>query len=392
MQQFPPPGSHLNRRPGPGRIASPLAPGQAGVQGPTGPLGKQTPGQAGVQPLAKQAAKLPAAPRPAPRAPAPVLLFSLEKTMKYLRSAAMSRAMAESCNLEWKTYDDSMVINAIYALMPWKEKPGSVEMKMAGKEELGERYGHYLRKYVTNWTTAMFMGPVAVKTCLDRIDLQRERDRAHIAQVAQDVREINAEVANQLGDSIKVLASIKLASTILVAGISGGAAVASVAYIGTPLYAGLSASAGTLGAINTAYSITGSIVSNWYKSPTAKAVGVTVEGVKAAGGKIGGDVGEAIFKGGKAAMEGSEAGMSIAAARMNQAREGFMNAARHRGRANARRAFEKGAQQMTQAVEGVNQARRTMSLGSKVVVGAAVFFAAVDIYQGIGEFSEDISD
>ena len=191
MQQFPPPGSHLNRRSGPGRIASPPAPGTAGAQPPTQ--------------IAKQAAKLPAAPRPEPK-PVPVLLFSMENTMKFLKSAAMCRAMAESCTLEWKSYDDSMVINAIYTLMPWYEKPGSVDVKMAGKEELGARYTFWLKKFVTRWTASMSMGALSAKTCLDRIEAQRQKDRAHIAQVAQDAREINAEVANQLGDSIKVLA------------------------------------------------------------------------------------------------------------------------------------------------------------------------------------------
>jgi len=136
MQQFPPPGSHLNRRPGP--LPSPLAP-------------------------------------PAP--PPPVLLFDLDTTMRFLRSASLCRAMAESCNLEWKTYDDSMVINAIYTLMPWKEKPGGVDVKMASKAELQERYGWYLQRMVSNWTTAMFMGPASVKAFLDKVDAQRNRDR-----------------------------------------------------------------------------------------------------------------------------------------------------------------------------------------------------------------------
>jgi len=391
MQKFPPPGSHLNRRPGPGRIASPLAPRTAGVQPPTTPAAKQAPGIAGVQPLAKQAAKLPAAPRPEPK-PVPVLLFSMDKTMKYLKSAAMCRAMAESCNLEWKSYDDSMVINAIYKLMPWKDKPGSVDVKMAGKEELGERYGFWLKKFVSRWTASMSMGPLAAKTCMDGFERQKERDRAHIAHVAQDARDINAEVANQLGDSIKVLATVKLASTILVAGISGGAAMASVAYIGTPLYAGLAAGATKLGAINTGYSILGSVISNWNEGAKAQAVGVSWEGGKAIGGKIGSDAGEAIFGFGKAAAEGSEAAMSIAAARMNQARQGFMNAARHRGRAGASRAFRKGAEQMAGAVEGVKQARGAMATGARVVVVSAAIFSLIDIGQGINEFTKDIAD
>ncbi|MBA3975914.1 MAG: hypothetical protein C0504_17040 [Candidatus Solibacter sp.] len=304
----------------------------------------------------------------------------------------MCRAMAESCNLEWKSYDDSMVINAIYRLMPWKEKPGTVDVKMAGKEELGERYAFWLKKFVTRWTASMSMGALSAKTCLDRIEAQKQKDRAHIAQVAQDAYEINAEVAGQLGDSIRTLARIKLASTILVAGISGGAAMASVAYIGAPAYAGLAAGAAKLGMVNTGYSVLGSIVSNWNEGGKAVGVGVTIESAKAVGGKIGGDVGEAIFQGGRAALEGSEAGMSIAAARMNQARHGFMNAARHKGRANAARQFAKGAQQMSGAVEGAKQARGAMAMGAKAIVVSAAIFSLVDIGQGIYDYTNDVAD
>ncbi|HNY40617.1 MAG TPA: hypothetical protein PKJ41_09485 [Bryobacteraceae bacterium] len=81
MQQFQPPGSHLNQRPG----------------------------------------------------PIPVLLLGFEST----------------------------VLNAIYALLPWKEKPGGVELKMARGDELGERYGYHLSKLVSDWTTSMCQGAAA---------------------------------------------------------------------------------------------------------------------------------------------------------------------------------------------------------------------------------------
>jgi hypothetical protein len=321
-----------------------------------------------------------------------VLLLGYESTMRFLKSAALGRAMAESCTLEWKTYDESMVLNAMYALMPWKEKPGNVELKMARGDELGERYGHYLRKYVSGWTTAMLQGAAATKTYLDRVDAMRGQDRAHIAQVSADVREINAEVAGELTSAVNTLAGIKLASTIAIAALSGGASIYAVGALGSAGAAGAAGMAATAGLVNTAYSITGSLVSNWHKAAGARAVGVTIEGMKAAGGKLAGDAGEKMFTQGAAMAAANQSAMLAAAEKMTQARNGFMSAVRHRGRANSLRAIGRAADDVSTAARNINQGRAAMSAGSRLAVGAAIFFAAVDVVQGIGEYQEDTAD
>lgn len=353
MLQFPPPGSHLNRRPGP--IPSPLAP------------------------------------RRMPE-PVPVLLLGFERTMNYLRSAALGRAMAESCTLEWKSYDESTVLNAIYTLLPWKEKPGSVEMKMARGDELGERYGHHLRHLVSGWTTAMFHGAVATKTFLDRVESRKARDAAHIEQVAQDVREINAQVVGELTSAINNLAAIKLGSTIAIAALSGGASIYAVGLLGTAGAASAAAVAATAGMINTAYSVTGSLISNWHKAASAKVVGVTIEGAKAVGGKLAGDAGENMFKQGAAMVAANQEAMIAAAEKMTLARNGFISAVRHKSRAHSLRAMAKAGDEVNAAARNMQQGRAAMGAGSRLAVGAAIFFAAVDVIQGICEYQEDTAD
>jgi len=312
--------------------------------------------------------------------------------MKFLRSAALGRAMAESCTLEWKSYDESRVLNAIYALMPWKEKPGSVEMKMARGDELGERYGHHLTQLVSGWTTAMFQGAPATKTFLDRVENRKERDQLHIAQVAQDVREINADVVGELTSAIHTLAAVKLGSTIAIAALSGGASIYAVGMLGTAGAAGAAAMAATAGLVNTAYSVTGSLISNWYKAASAKVVGVTIEGAKAVGGKLAGDAGEKMFKQGAAMVAANQQAMLAAAEKMTLARNGFMSAVRHKSRAHSLRAMAKAGDDVSTAARSIQQGRAAMSAGSRVAVGAAIFFAAVDVIQGIGEYQEDTAD
>jgi hypothetical protein len=312
--------------------------------------------------------------------------------MKFLRSAALSRAMAESCTLEWKTYDESMVLNAMYALMPWKEKPGSVELKMARGDELGDRYAAHLVKLVSGWTTAMHQGAAATKSYLDKVDARREGDRAHIASVAADVQQINAEVAGELTSAIGNLAAIKLTSTIAIAALSGGASIYAVGALGSAGAAGAAATAAGAGLVNTAYSFTGSLVSNWHKGAGATAVGVTVEGAKAAGGKLAGDAGEKMFQQGAAMVAANQSTMLGAMERMRSAQNGFMNAVRHRGRANSLRAMGRAADDVAGAARNMQQGRAAMSAGSRVMVGAAIFFAAVDVVQGIGEYQEDTAD
>lgn len=312
--------------------------------------------------------------------------------MNFLRSAALGRAMAESCTLEWKTYDESMVLNAIYALMPWKEKPGSVELKMARGDELGERYATHLVKLVSGWTTAMSQGAAATKTYMDRVDGMRGRDRAHVSQVAADVQEINAEVAGALTSAIGTLAAIKLTSTIAIAALSGGAAICAVGALGSAGAAGAAATAATAGVVNTAYSVTGSLVSNWYKAASAKVVGVTIEGAKAAGGKLAGDAGEKMFQQGAAMLAANQATMLGAVEKMRSAQNGFMNAARHKSRASSLRAVGRAADEVSGAARNMQQGRAAMGAGSRIMVGAAIFFAAVDVVQGIGEYQDDTAD
>jgi hypothetical protein len=306
-------------------------------------------------------------------------LFELRRTLDFLSSAALTRALAESCSLSWKTYDDSLFLNAVYTLMPWKDKPGAAEMQMSRRSEVEDRYDLIYRRMVDAWHEAMKQGPDACHRLLSRIEQTRDKDRAHMDAVASDVRDINREVVEELGIAIRRCAQIKLASTIAVAACSGGASL--YASAGTAAAAGIA---------NTGYSIATSLITNWDKAPSAKIIGVSVEAGKYAGNAAADVIGDKWIR--EAAAATHEQVLAESLKRMEQARSGFCNAVRHRGRANSVRAFGRAADDATAAARNLNQANSQIARGTRLKVGAAIFFTAVDILQGIDEYLEDVAD
>jgi hypothetical protein len=244
---------------------------------------------------------------------------------------------------------------------------------------------------VSGWTTAIYHGSVATKTFLDTVESRKARDAAHIEQVAQDVREINAQVVGELTSAINTLAAIKLGSTIAIAALSGGASIYAVGLLGTAGAASAAAVAATAGMINTAYSVTGSLISNWHKAASAKVVGVTIEGAKAVGGKLAGDAGENMFKQGAAMVAANQEAMIAAAEKMTLARNGFMSAVRHKSRAHSLRAMAKAGDEIVCVLAPSDREVNWKKLANAAGAKSAAMMGAADadrfraLFRAIGE-------
>jgi hypothetical protein len=232
-----------------------------------------------------------------------------DKVVHLLCGAALTRAMAESATLEWKTYDESTLINVLYSLGSiWgKEKPGYAEVSIKSRQQLLPRYDEVLTQYMKNFATAMGSGPAQMHSCLERIERIRNLDREKLDAVARDAREINSEVAAELGEFVRQLAVVRAASTITLTLLGGGIAAYSIALgtgaaLGAAGYAaaaqGFAATAATAGNIGLGYSISGAVVNSWYEVPSCNTAAITAAGelVKAKAWDLPGKLGEKIVE------------------------------------------------------------------------------------------------
>jgi len=209
-----------------------------------------------------------------------------DKVLRMLSGAALTHAIAESATLEWKTYDDSTLINALYSLGSlWgKEKPGYAEVRMSTREQVLPRYDEILNRYLNTFVGAMGQGPAGIHSCLGRIEHIRDLDREKIDAVVRDALEINREVATELGEFVQQLAVVRAAATIALTLLGGGVALYSMALgtgaaLGTAGYAvaaeGFAATASAAGSVGLGYGITGALVKSWHEVPSCGALVIT---------------------------------------------------------------------------------------------------------------------
>jgi hypothetical protein len=309
--------------------------------------------------------------------PVPLVVMDLDPTLKFLRSASMTRAMAESTSLEWKTYDDSTVINALYTVFFWKEKPGFAEVNTATGEKLRTRHAQILDGYVDKWLATLGQGPSPMKQYLDHLAKIRASDHENIDFIFREAREINKMVTDQLRTTIRTLAGVKLAGTIAVAALGGYAAIA----IG-------GATATVAGGVSAAYSVTGAVIKEWNSVPTGQVMAVGKELGKYGAGEYGGQLAEeTLKKAGESSalyqkmLEKAERGIAHHSRTVQEAAK-----QRVRNKA-ARKLVEKQAQQAT-AQQGLQQAARTAQIGKGLKVGVPVVFALWDMIEGVSDFNE----
>ncbi|MBK7927538.1 MAG: hypothetical protein IPJ98_08600 [Bryobacterales bacterium] len=143
-----------------------------------------------------------------------------------IKAAALTHAIAETARMEWKSYDESTVLNALYALGSlWgKERPGSVDVHVASAREVLPRYEQVLDQYLSALVRSLAQGPVEVHNCLHRIERIHDIDRDKVQSMLQDGHLINQRVALELGEVVQQLAAIRAASTIAFTLLGGGVA------------------------------------------------------------------------------------------------------------------------------------------------------------------------
>jgi hypothetical protein len=321
----------------------------------------------------------------------PMAVLELPATLQFICSCALSRALAESVRIEWKTYDGSRVLNAIYTLLPWKERPGYADFHMSTRKEVEGRYVQIAQMMTASWLGTIPKGPRAMHEYLEKLKGMRERDRANIEAAARDAREVNRQVVDDINTTIRVLQGIKLASTVAVVGMSAGVALG-FGFGGITL----GASAGTFGAVNTGYSITCSVIKTWNDVPSAKVVGIGTEVGKAVAGEASDRYGASLIS--KAAEQIGLQETLIGECRRKIDMYGRVNnntiSQRLAGHARAKSYVQQA--NLSQAQQGLQSAQqqqlqKTAAAGALKTV-TVVFFAAWDILAEASDFRDTWND
>lgn len=343
-------------------------------------------------------------------APAPhanIVCYDLPAISRFFRSVALSVAIQQTTQMEWVTYRDSKVLNAVYTVLFWKEPPGTAEVTMANRAVVQAKTDQMHEQFLRIWIDRLATGgPQAAHEYVTRMERLRDAAREAVQEIFRSASAINNEVIGQTNDAIVALARIKLAATVGVAVIGGavGVAYAAAAVGGGAAAAGgisllgvqAGASATTFGVAGLGASLTNSIIKNWEQAPTA-----TVAAINADTGK---DVGKYVASEGAGAvaslqlvkaLEGMGRSDQILRSLQGEiekqsaklAQEGLKRSA-------ARRAGNRLATAQAQAaLRTAEQAgfRQTARVAGTAMRGIPVVFAAWDILDAITDYNQTVA-
>ncbi|RYH10635.1 hypothetical protein [Tropicimonas sp. IMCC6043] len=331
-----------------------------------------------------------------------VMCYDFWAISRFFRSCALAVATQQTTQIEWQTYKDSSVLNAVYSVLFWKEPPGTVAVKTATKAEIERRADDMHMDFMLNWIRILAeQGPQAAHSYVTRMERVRDVARDAVQELFREAHDINAEIAGVTNEAIRDLARIKLGAQVgvavlgavvgvgfVAAAAGGGTAGASLTILGVEAGAGGTA----FGVAGAAHSVTHSVIKNWEAGPNAQVAGISMEAGKAVTSEVGGNIaGRSMEK----ALEGTVKSQQIIRSCEGQIRkyserltqEGLKKAARRKaqnivGANTARVASEKAA------IQGYG---RTASNAARVGMTIPVLFAAWDVWDAVGDYNETLA-
>lgn len=323
------------------------------------------------------------------------MCYDLPTISRFFRSCALTIATEQTVSVQWTTYRDSSVLNAIYAVMFWKEPPGLAEVKAGSREAVERKTDELHERYLLAWIGKLALaGPGVAQHYVEDMVRLREQAKQSVQGLFRDVSGINAEVMGETRQAISELAAIKLSAQVGVAVIG---AVAGLAFVGagagaTALGLQLGASAGGFTAVGAANAYAHSLIRNWEGGMAAQVVGISSEtgkiAVSGAGGALSKRALERALQGSaKSAhiIRSAEGEIAKYSARLSQ--EGLRKAA-------AAKAIDIVASRTAQ-VQAQTAAQAGFQTAAKVAtrVGQTVpvVFAALDIWDAVADYRTTVA-
>lgn len=195
-----------------------------------------------------QGFEAPAAAAPAGRAVNVLLLDGIALAALF-RSVAYAKSLQKGTRIEWKEYTESTVLNAIYTLMPWKGRPGWVEVDTPTHARIERDAKEDVRKMWRAFLGKLEEGPEPATRYLEHLQSLRDDCLEFVQGTFREAAALNAAVTKEAGDGIKKLATIKLASDVTIA-------------VFAPF------------AVSIGYVVTTNLIKEWSKASSADAVAI----------------------------------------------------------------------------------------------------------------------
>lgn len=337
-----------------------------------------------------------------PASPVPTICYDLRAISRFFRSCALSTAIQQTTHLQWVTYRDSKVLNAVYTVLFWKEPPGTAEVTQGTSAEINRLTDQLHERYLLAWVRKLACeGPGSAQHYVAEMTSLRDYSRRATLEVYSDASQINAEVARETKAAIENLARIKLTAQVGVALIGGVAGIAfvSAAAAGAAGGAGmtilgLEAGAGgtAFAAAGTAHSVIHSVIKTWEGGGGAKVAAVSTDLGKSVASEGGGHwAGHGLEK----ALAGSERAEQIIRSAEGEIRKwsqklaegGLRKAAQRKGAGIVARQTAN-VQAQTAARQSFQKGAVTMARVGKVI---PVVFAAWDILDAVGDYNDTMN-
>ena len=312
--------------------------------------------------------------------PVAVACMDLKHLTGYFRSIGLAIAIQGNTRAEWKDYDESTVLNIAYGLVPWMQKPGTVEVSQNwGKirKEADERGQKLVLTFLDKMATK---GPATAYDYAAQMQAVKQHALMATRDLFKEVGEINREIAGMAGQGARNMATIQLGATLTLAGI--GCALGLGAIV-VPAKTALAATGVGLG-----YNIAGTFIKDAGQLSNAGAVAITTEVGKAATG-TGMDMSKGIVKGTLA----SHADVNTKALEAAQKKVAELNAAIERKRSASKiskltRKAEAPKQVVAQAGKQLAVNKNVAMAGKAVSKGVPVIFFAHDVWNAYSDWAD----
>jgi hypothetical protein len=207
----------------------------------------------------------------------PILAVDSDQLHRFLRSVAITKAQDRHLQMKWQPYNDSAVINAIYTVLFWAQKPGVMDANIGDPKQVQKEADGDTDELLNQFAAKVSGGPPALKDFLETQARTRATCLARTQAKFAEVNTINAEVRAETARGVVALARIKLGADLLLQGLG----MISGKTIGTRRLQV---------AVGLGYDVITGLVESWDKTPSAKVIAVS----KPVGREVGKHVSEKI--------------------------------------------------------------------------------------------------
>lgn len=337
----------------------------------------------------------------------PVMCYDLHAISRFFRSCALAMAVQQTTKMQWETYRDSSVLNAVYTVMFWKEPPGQVEVKTGTKTEIDRKTDQYHEEFLLIWLRKLFVeGPIAAHEYVRRMERVRGFARDAVQDIFIDAGSINDEVIGQTSEAISRLAKIKLASQVgvavigavtgvgFVAAAAGGTAAGAGAAGAGLTILGLEAGAGAtaFAVAGTAHSVTHSVIKNWEGGNRAQIAGISTEIGKSTASEVGGNIaGKSLENALKGTLKSQNIIKSAEGEIRKQTQRLAQEGLKKRAKRKATNIVAQRTAQVTAQKGAIEQFGKQATNAARVGKAIPVVFAALDIWDAFGDYRDTMA-